>query len=122
MLRLLDGDHELDLRSITIWGKGKHFEITDAETLRYLSRAFRSAVNEGYIPTNHGTIYQAYVRVGSFGSTRVGIEVLDGKEGINLGYIKTTFDDPTNYWIAFPEPRPAPVADLLDQLVRAGRR
>jgi len=118
--RLLAKDDErIEVSSMTIYGQQQEIKITDPASLAYLSRAFRLAVNEGYIPKHSGYYtYSATMRFGSVGTVNVGIDTPDEIDGMTIATPLDTFGDPLYYWAKFPQPMPELVADALKKMRR----
>jgi hypothetical protein len=112
--RLLRGDARVEVASLIVTGQERRIELTDPESVRYLTVAFRSAVKEGHVPTHNGFSYYAEVQLGSVGFALIGFDAADDEDGVTVAFPIEEFGDPTYYWVPFPEPRPAQVSAALD--------
>jgi hypothetical protein len=114
--RLLQGDGEVDMVAVTVSGHGQRIELSDAESMMYLTRAFRFAEGQGYIPVRTGLTYYAEMKVSRAGSVMVALSVPDDRDGLTVAYPVDSFGDPRYYWVPFPSPIPRPLSAALGQM------
>jgi hypothetical protein len=114
--RLLRGEGEVDLVAVTVSGQGQRIELSDRESLTYLTHAFRSAEAQGYVPVRTGVTYYAEMKVSRTGTVRVGLYVPADVDGLTIAYPVDSFGDPLYYWVPFPRPMPGPVSAALARM------
>jgi hypothetical protein len=120
--RLLRADPRIELTSFVISGRGERMELSDPESLRYLTTAFRAAEYDRFYPKRRGVPYDGRVRTGSIGDTFIYIEVPEAADGMTLGAGVDNFFELDYYWVPLPEPRPEPVTEVLKRMARPPTR
>ena len=120
LYRLLRGDGEISVSSVSISGQGQQQEVTDPDSLQYLSIALRRAEDEGYVPNSHGRrrglSYYGRLRLSPAGTVLVGLMVPDGADGLILGYPMDGIEDPTYYWVPLPQPMPEGLTEVIRRM------
>jgi hypothetical protein len=118
--RLLNGDDQIELLSLTISGQQQTTQVSDPISMAYLNRAFRSAVREGHVPTHsYGSTNYGDLNFGVARTVQVALYVPYDVDGFTVAFpIDGFVGDPTHFWVALPEPMPMPVAEAL-KLMRA---
>jgi hypothetical protein len=116
--RLLSGDAGIRISSICISGPEITIEMRDQATTEYLARAFRSAIDEGYVPERHGRPYYGRVEFGDGQSVKIGLTLPDNEDGFTILYPIDSFwmNDPKYYWVALPAPIPKLLADAIKRM------
>lgn len=114
--RLLRGDTRIEPVSVTVWGQQQLIELRDEESVRYLTTAFRSSVEDGPAsPRTYGPTYGIRLYFGSLQAGNAHVCALKGETGILVSFAEG-WDTVTQYWVPFSEPMPRPVADLLAKM------
>jgi hypothetical protein len=113
---LLKGNNQVTVVSVRIEGHGRRIDLRDAESMQYLTLAFRSAQREGYVPTHAGTTYTAEMRLSRGGSVTVGYHVPSSVNGLTVAYPLNAFADPTYYWVPLSVPMPNEVSRAITQM------
>ncbi len=101
---------------MVVRGHGQVIGINGQPSLEYLTLAFRSASNEGYVPSHIGASYHADVQFGTGSPVLVGLYVPDDVSGVTVGFPMDRFEDPHYYWIPLPQPIPASVSAAIEKI------
>jgi len=118
-LRLLRGDQQISVtRVMNSSAITPPFVIEDAETLKYLSNAFRAAEPDGYVPTRRdgsdrtGPTLHVQVWTDRFGSYSTSFE-LPNDERVHGMTVFCELNDHYYFWVPLPQPVPAPLAKVF---------
>lgn len=116
---LLQGNTAEEIESVTIFDHAQRITISDPESMRYLTAAFRNSTYEGYVPKHDGRRRGWNIGVklrGYLGTAYTSIDVYEDMTGIA---VMRDFDigrDPRFHWVAFSEPMPETLSVTLRQL------
>ncbi len=114
--RLIRGDNEVELNSLTISGQGMRIELSDPDSVRYLTNMFRSAEAEGHVPGRSGLSYYAKANISGHGSVTIGLYVPEDVEGVTISYPIDSLWEPQYLWVRFSNPMPAVLSAALEQM------
>ena len=112
MVRLFRGDHRVVVTSVTVHGQQRLVRIEDEESVRYLNAAFRSVVPDDHAHRDTGVVYQLGLRFGYLNAASCYASPGIDAPGMMVWY-EESFDRMAYFWVAFPDPMPTPVADML---------
>lgn len=110
---LLAGSENTQITSLRFSGQGVIRDEDDAETMDYLSRAFRSAIPD---ESKFGASYDLDVSVYWGGSARCAIYIPNERGYLTIGYPLDGWNELTYYLIKLPDPIPPKLIKLLDEL------
>jgi hypothetical protein len=121
--RLLAGDASVEVTSAVIFGQQQpSIEITDAEAVRFLTHALRTAEHQGHVPKHHGISYSLGLKLrGSLGAVYVSVDAPDDAVGWTVGYPMDDIGDPKYYWLPFTDETPESILAATARMKSAHR-
>jgi hypothetical protein len=115
--QLLAGSTDVSLVAIEIEGQGRRVSLNDANSMKYLSEAFRKGKPRAWDP---GSSYYVRAELSTGRAITCGLYLSEKKDRLTVLFPIDAADEGTNYLIPLPSPIPEQLAKTLDPL-RSGR-
>jgi hypothetical protein len=111
---LLRGDSVVTISLMTVHGHGERYEFSDESALDYLTKSFRNAKYEGFVPAHSGGVsYESVLDIGTMLSLRVGLSLASDSSGVTVAFPVDRIGDPEYYWVPFDQPVPSNIQRAL---------
>lgn len=114
--RLLQGDQTVEIVSASISGQNLSIELSDPESISYLTQALRSASNQANVPLYAGSTYNVQLWLRSGGFVNVAFYIPSNLDGLTLAYPLDSMEDPTYYWVSFSKPMPNGIVEAIERM------